>query len=127
MSKKQSRRRTPRNVASKGALARAARSVIESLESRQMLSVPNGPYGLALTWVADSQVSLHWRLNSTDETGLRVQRRLASGGSYQTVANLAHGWTDFTDLGLARATTYVYRVCAVNSSGASAFTNEYGV
>src|SRR5690242_18497521 len=105
MPKKQSRRRR-RNVVANRAVARAASTAIESLEARQMLSVPNGPYGLALTWAADSQVSLNWRLNSTDETGFRVERRTASGGNYQPIANLAHGWTTFTDSGLSRGTTY---------------------
>src|SRR5438270_2322107 len=96
-----------RNVQAK--LASCSRPVIESLENRQLLSVPAAPFALAAAAKSDTQVYLAWYDNSWDETGFRIDRQTA-GGWYQTIATLAGGTTSFTDSSLAGGTQYNYRV-----------------
>src|SRR5882672_3831316 len=73
-----------------GTLESSTRPVIESLECRQLLSVPAAPFGLKAAMQSNTQVSLSWYDNSSDESGFRVDRQIA-GGWYQTVATLGAG------------------------------------
>ena len=58
-----------------------------------------------------------------DESGFTVERRTGSGG-YVQVARVGPNATSYTDGGLARRTTYTYRVRAYNTAGDSAYSNE---
>src|SRR5438067_2904181 len=67
-------------------LAASIDAVVEALENRQLLSVPNGPFGAAAS-ASTTGVNVIWYDNSNDETGFRVERKTVSG-SYATVATL---------------------------------------
>src|SRR5947209_6182328 len=64
----------PRRAAALLAAAAAAAPRIESLEARQLFSVPNGPYALTATPTGAAQASLHWYDSAGDATGYRVAR-----------------------------------------------------
>lgn len=75
---------------------------------------------LAATSISASQINLTWSDNSTNETGFIVQRTLDSQpNNYVTVAVLPANTTSFSDVGLAAATAYRYRVFAVGPQGVS--------
>ncbi len=57
-----------------------------------------------------------WRDNASDETGYRVYRG-PSAGSLSLVATLPADSTQYRDNGLARRTTYYYKICAYNADG----------
>ncbi len=83
------------------------------------------PAGLAAT-PSDTHVALSW-LPSVGASGYQVQRSLASGGGYVTIA--CPGVTAYTDSGLTNGTTYYYVVSASftggpNSGGRSANSTE---
>src|SRR5258706_2731979 len=105
-----------------GKLESCSRPVIESLEGRQLFSIPAAPFALAGAAKSDTQVYLAWHDNSWDESGFRIDRQTA-GGWYQTIATLAAGTTSFTDSSLAGGTQYNYRVYAFNASGNSSYSN----
>lgn len=83
---------------------------------------PAAPAGLAATALSLTSVSLTWMDTSANESGFRLERRLA-GGTFVAIANLGTNVTSFTDSGLAPATSYEYRLFAVNSAGDSAASN----
>lgn len=85
------------------------------------------PSNLRATALSISSVQLTWVDNSDNETGFRIRRRLAAGGSYQTVGVVGPNVRSFTDTGLLPDTTYVYFVYAFNLTGNSNGSNSDSV
>jgi predicted phage tail protein len=84
--------------------------------------VPDAPTGLAATAVSRSQINLSWKDNSSDEANFRIERS-TNGKSFSAIATVGANVTTFSNSGLKANTTYYYRVSAVNSSGASVYSN----
>jgi hypothetical protein len=61
--------------------------------------------------------------NASSESGLRIERS-ANGGAFAQIAQVGANATGFTDSGLARRSTYTYRVRAFNASGNSGYSNS---
>jgi hypothetical protein len=83
---------------------------------------PAAPSALAGTPLSASQVQLSWTDNAGDETGFRLEGRLA-GGAFALLANLPANTTQTTVGGLDDDTLYEFRVRAFNQHGPSAFSN----
>ena len=81
---------------------------------------PAAPTGLAAT-AGNAQVNLTWS-GSTGATSYSVQRGTASGGPYTQIATPTA--TNYTDSGVTNGTTYYYVASAVNTAGASAYSNQ---
>jgi Fibronectin type III domain len=74
------------------------------------------------------RVVLTWIDNSTNETNFVLQRATNSTFTAGVVSTtLPASTTTYTDSSVARSTTYYYRVQAVNSIGASAWSNVAAV
>jgi titin len=85
---------------------------------------PAAPENLTATPISSDSISLSWVDKSSDETTFTVQRSLASGTGYSTIATLRADATGFIDTGLSPSTTYFYRVYASNNDGDSDYSNE---
>lgn len=87
-------------------------------------SVPGTPGGLTATAAGAGQIGLAWTDNATGETQWRVQRcsGVACSG-FLDAAFLEPNVTNYTDTGLLPSTLYRYRVYALSSSGAGAYSN----
>lgn len=96
---------------------------MSSTPSRSM-EIAAAPTGLRATPVSDTSIELQWTDGSGDETGFRLQRRAATGGSYGTVVEEAANVVTFTDQGLAPRTEYVYRIAAISDAGVSGWSNQ---
>ncbi len=88
-------------------------------------TLPAPPSALAAAATSVSTIQLMWNDNSTNEEGFAIDRR-PSGGAFARIANLPAGSVAFTDAGLPAASTFEYRVAAVNGFGESAFSNLAG-
>lgn len=84
--------------------------------------VPNAPSNLGATALSDSQISLTWTDNSSNETGFRLERSV-DGVNWTEFAVTNSNTVSFTDTGLAASTTYQYRARAYNSAGNSNYSN----
>lgn len=71
---------------------------------------------------SDSQITVSWTDNSTNEDNFRVQRS-QDQSSWSTVATPVANTTSIQDSGLSQETTYYYRVRAENSYGNSGYSN----
>ena len=89
-------------------------------------NIPAPPSGLTITSTTSSSVSLAWTDNSNNETGFKIQRKQGATGTYATIKTTAANITTYTDndSALLDGTQYYYKVCATNSAGDSAFSNE---
>jgi titin len=89
-------------------------------------NLPAAPSGLTITSITSATVSLAWTDNANNETGFKVQRKQGATGIYTQIATPGANVTTFTDNdpALLDGTQYYYKVCATNSAGDSAFSNE---
>lgn len=67
---------------------------------------------------------LSWSDNSSDETGFEVQRNDNGGGYTLLTDALSANTTGYTDHTIVSGNSYAYRVRALYSGGASAWSNE---
>lgn len=100
---------------------------IDTLESRQLMAVPEVPDGFSasLTRAGSStlwgETTLTWRDRSTNETGFLIQRRIArKDATWGTVGTAAANETTFKDTRLpGNGKLYTYRIRAMSTEGDS--------
>lgn len=80
--------------------------------------------GASVVHAQAASLNLSFTDNATNETGFDVERCQGSGCSgFAKVAGLGVNVTTYVDTLLLEGTVYCYRVRAVNSGGASAYSN----
>ena len=80
---------------------------------------PSQPTLNSVTLQSDSSVVLTWS-DVAGETGYRIERSTGNNGTWTSLATVGSGITTFTDTGLTVATSYTYRIVAINAEGDSA-------
>jgi hypothetical protein len=87
---------------------------------------PPAPTNLKATSMSSSRVDLTWSDNSTNETGVKIYRKIGSAGVWtlvkQTTTNVK-SFIDNTAANNSSATIYYYYVLALNGSGSSPSSN----
>jgi parallel beta-helix repeat protein len=87
-----------------------------------LVNAPVAASGLNATTASTTQINVTWNDNSDNETGFRLERRIGAG-SWSTVTTTAANATSYSNTGLTPATTYEYRVYALNAAGDSTASN----
>jgi titin len=87
-------------------------------------SSPAPPTGLIATSSSATQINLSWSAPSNNGgspvTGYKIEYKLGASGTYSTlVANTANTATTYSHTALSTGQSYVYRISAINSVGAS--------
>ena len=85
---------------------------------------PTSPSNLTVQTVSTSSITISWSDNSTTETGFEIYRSTANNSNYSLINTTAANVITFTDVSLSSATTYFYKVRAINAGGASPNSNE---
>jgi Concanavalin A-like lectin/glucanases superfamily/Fibronectin type III domain len=85
---------------------------------------PAAPTNLGATAISSTQIALSWTDNANNESGFRIQRS-TDGVNFSFIDGfvLPPNATTYTDNGRMPATTYYYRVGALNPCGYSADSN----
>ena len=86
-------------------------------------TAPAAPGDLAATAVAPNKMNLAWADNSSNESGFVVERSLNGIDGWIEIATTAANATGYSDVSVAPATRYFYRVRAINGVGSSANSN----
>lgn len=87
-------------------------------------SGPAAPTGLNATAASSSEINLSWTDNANNEDGFHIERCAgASCTNFAHITQTGANVTTFLDSGLTAATTYRYRVRALNSNGTSGYSN----
>lgn len=100
-----------------------AKSFKEHKPDMELIAPPTSPSGLTVTTISSRAIELNWKDNSNNETGFRIERSLNASSGFEAFAILPSKATYLVDHGLSPATTYFYRVSAINDDGESAFTS----
>ncbi len=77
---------------------------------------------LSATAVSDQQINLSWNVVS-GATSYVLERRNAANGEYEVIGTVDGNVASFSDAKLSSSTTYYYRAAAINSAGASGYSN----
>jgi hypothetical protein len=85
---------------------------------------PNGGSFTGSVSVTPAQLTLTWQDNSNDEDNFAIERKTGTTGTYSQITLTATNTISYADTSVTSGVTYCYRVQAVNSAGASAYTNE---
>ena len=85
-------------------------------------TVPAAPSLVTATTASAKKINLTWQDNSTTETGFQIFRATSSAGTYGVIATVKPGKVAYGDSSLNAATTYYYKIQAINQSGSSAFS-----
>ena len=79
--------------------------------------LPAAPTNLVATVISKSQINLAWTDNSGNETGFKIERCKGSTcTNFAQIASVGANVTSYSNTGLAKNTTYRYRVRAYNAS-----------
>jgi len=86
--------------------------------------VPLSPTELTGSLTGNTQATLNWTDNSTNETGFKIERKTGNG-NYELLTTVGSDITSYTDNDLVASTMYTYRVLAYNSVGSSStYSNQ---
>jgi uncharacterized protein len=89
--------------------------------ARAAMAEPAAPSRLTATALSNGPIKSTWRDNSPDASGCRIERKIGTG-NWTRLALRGADAISHLDIGLARATTFAYPVCAINAVGGSRYT-----
>ena len=84
-------------------------------------AAPSQLHGLP---VSTSEIRLDWTDNASNEDGFSIERKTGVSGIYARIADVPVNTTNYLDASLSAGTEYFYRLQALNSVGASEYSNE---
>ena len=87
------------------------------------ITIPTAPARLTASAVSSNQINLTWADLSDNETGFQVERATSATAPFTKIADLGVNTTTYSDQNLQASTQYCYRVRAINSAGASGYTD----
>jgi uncharacterized delta-60 repeat protein len=85
-------------------------------------TLPIAPSALSAAAASRSRINLHWKDNSGDELGFKIERS-TKGKPFKQVAITSQNVSTFADKNLAAGRKYTYRVRAYHSSGESDYSS----
>lgn len=106
----------------RGTLADATLSAFELVPAGPV-TIPLAPGDLDATGLSGGRIQVTWEDNSNNEDNFQLERSSDGGTTYARIATPAANQTSFEDTGRDPAETYTYRVRAVNTAGASGYSN----
>jgi chitodextrinase len=101
--------------------------VMITTNNGSIVTIPLAPTNLSGILISQNQVNLTWTDNSSDETGFKIERKIAAG-NFVLIDSVASNVTNYSNTGLASSTSYAYRICSYNTAGNSLqYSNEFTI
>jgi len=87
-------------------------------------NAPTAPSNLSATPISSTQINLAWQDNANNETEFKLERSKGDNTGFAEVATVNKNTTAYEDQNLEPATTYFYRIRAINTGGTSGYSPE---
>lgn len=100
-----------------------ASSYTASQSATTLPLAPAAPSAVTVGNSTQTTLDIGWTDNSANETGFTVERSLDGSTSWTALGTVAADQTSYQNTGLTAATTYYYRVKAINTGGSSSYTS----
>jgi large repetitive protein len=91
------------------------------METSAAGAIPAAPTGITATATSYKSITVSWTDKSSNETGFEIYRSTSSAGPFSIITTAGTNVTSYIDATLSAATTYYYRVQAINANGSSGF------
>jgi LasA protease len=85
---------------------------------------PGAPRDLTAEALSTTEIRLEWSDRSNSESGFEIERRVPGAEDFRRIATTRANVGHYVDEDLSSGSTYAYRVRAVNSAGASEYSND---
>ncbi len=85
---------------------------------------PEAPTDLEIIAQGQTEVEIQWQDNSNNEEGFKIARMIKGSGYYEIIDSVQSDVLTYREVGLEPDNIYIYKVCAFNDYGFSAYTNE---
>ena len=95
-----------------------------SARTQSGVTKPAAPSAMTATALSTTSIRVGWADNSNNEDNFAIERKTGTSGTYSQIATTAMNVTSYVDTSVNRGVTYCYQIRAVNSAGASGYTNE---
>ena len=95
-------------------------ALISSTGAHAASAAPPAPKKLVVEEVAETDIQLSWKDRSVNETAFEIWFRKDPETEWKLLGSVGSNVKSFTSEALERATTYEFRVQAVNGSGSTA-------
>ena len=86
-------------------------------------TAPTAPSNLVAMPISSSQINLTWNNTSAGQSSITIQRSTDGINFTNLITTVSGNATSYSDMGLTAATTYWYRIYAVNGFGTSPASN----
>lgn len=100
-------------------------SVIDYIDNQCNTNILPAPYHLTYTWTGETAIQLNWSYDlASPNIKFSVERSVGEDYRYKALKELPSSETTFKDNTIEANKIYYYRIRAISSSTASAYTNK---
>ena len=85
--------------------------------------IPTAPTNLTAAVASSSQIDLSWTDNSNNESYFRIERK-TDQSDFTELITVNSNVVAYSDNNLVDGTNYTYKICAINTTGSSGYSNE---
>jgi len=90
-------------------------------------SIDGGAWSLEAEAIGSSYVHLTWNDFALNEAGFLIERTTSSSSSYERIATVASGTTEYYDYNVSASTGYTYRVAYYTTTSVSGYSNTASI
>lgn len=101
--------------------------VLSAAEVAALGQIPATPTNLTASALSGSLVQLNWTNVSSFAQNIEIDRKVGPSGTYSQLALVTANTTQYNDTTVDAGAQYFYKIRAIDSAGASAFTSEVNV
>ena len=97
---------------------------VETTPEYYLHGTPEPPSDLFILNQSQKEVTIQWQDNSNNELGFKIARKEMGAPYFEIIDSVQSDVLTYREVGLEPDRIFIYKVCAYNEYGFSAYTNE---